>query len=73
MVAIDNVFEIRAYSLKELAIIYGISRKTFKRWIIPFFDEIGERQGRYYNVAQVKIIFNKLGVPFKITQESVFD
>jgi hypothetical protein len=29
----------------------------------PFASEIGPKQGRYFTVAQVKIIFEKLGAP----------
>lgn len=54
---------IKAYSLPELARLYRLSEKTFKRWMKPFKAEIGPRQGRFYNIAQVKIIFLKLGTP----------
>ena len=59
------VKEIRPYSTKELAIIYDVCDKTMKKWIKPFVAEVGEKNGRYYSVAQVKVIFDKLGVPCK--------
>jgi hypothetical protein len=59
------VKEIRPYSTKELAGIYNVCDKTMKKWINPFVAEIGVKNGRYYSVAQVKIIFDKLGVPCK--------
>jgi hypothetical protein len=59
------VREIKPYSTKELASIYDVCDKTMKKWINPFVAEIGEKNGRYYSVAQVKIIFDKLGVPCK--------
>jgi hypothetical protein len=34
-----------------------------KKWIAPFNKDIGEKVGRYYNANQVKIIFEKLGLP----------
>jgi hypothetical protein len=46
--------------------MYGVGEKTFKRWLIPFNNEIGERMGRYYTMLQVQIIFDKLGTPHKI-------
>jgi len=55
--------EIRPYSVRELAEIYDVCDKTFKKWITPFLNEIGEKHGRYYNVNQVKIIFEKIGLP----------
>jgi hypothetical protein len=36
-----------------------------KKWIKPFNNEIGEKNGRYYSVGQVKVIFDRLGVPCK--------
>jgi transposase len=57
------VLEMRGYSIKELSAIYGIDRRTFKNWIQPFLPQIGERRGRYYNVNQVRIMVEKLGVP----------
>jgi hypothetical protein len=54
---------ITPYSLKEPAIIYGVGRAVIKHWLQPFETELGPRQGRYYTVAQVKLIFEKLGVP----------
>jgi hypothetical protein len=59
------VREIRPYSTKELAGIYNVCDKTMKKWINPFIDEVGKKNGRYYSVVQVKAIFDKLGVPCK--------
>lgn len=66
MGTINLVTEIRPYSAKELAGIYGVCDKTLMKWMKPFAQNIGEKQGRYFTVAQVKIIFEKLGVPCKI-------
>ena len=57
--------EIRPYSVRDLAGIYGCCEKTMKKWIKPFLPEIGAKNGRYYSVAQVKIIFEKLDLPCK--------
>jgi hypothetical protein len=59
------VREIRPYSTKELTGIYNVCDKTMKKWIKPFIKELGEKNGRYYSVVQVNIIFDKLGVPCK--------
>ena len=58
-----NVTPLKPYSMKEMAMIYDVCGKTFKRWIHPFEDEIGKKYGRYYNINQVKVIFEKLGLP----------
>ena len=62
-----EVTEIKPYSTKELSHIYGVSDKTLRKWIVPFQEEIGKKQGHYYNVAQVEIIFRKLGLPYRIS------
>ena len=54
---------LRPYSTGELAEIYGVHSKTFSKWLKPFAEEIGSRRGRMYSIVQVKIIFEKLGVP----------
>ena len=57
---------LKPYSVKEIAELYNnVSVKTFKKWLVPFVEEIGAKRGRYYTVLQVQIIFNKLGVPNK--------
>lgn len=54
---------LKAYTLKEVAEIYQVSNRTMRRWLIPFKTEIEPRLGHYYCPKQVKIIFEKLGIP----------
>jgi hypothetical protein len=54
---------LRAYTLRELAMLYKVSKLTFRRWLKPFVEEIGERQGHFYSINQVKIITDRLGTP----------
>jgi hypothetical protein len=61
----NYVVEIRPYSLTELSGLYGISNGIMKRWLAPHNEAIGEKVGRLYNTLQVKIIFEKLGLPGK--------
>lgn len=58
-----RIIEIKTYSVKEVAGLYGISSKTLKKWLTPFEKEIGERIGYFYTPKQVRIIFEKLGLP----------
>jgi hypothetical protein len=60
------VTEIKPYSPSEIAALYGVPRRTLYNWLKPHQEAIGERIGLYYTALQVKIIFEKLGVPFKI-------
>jgi transposase len=56
--------EIKPYSKKELAAIYGITPRSFSTWLKPFSNLIGRKIGKYYNIHQVKMIVDKLGFPF---------
>lgn len=55
--------QVKTYSVKEVAELYSVSKKTLNKWLSPFEDEIGERRGYFYNPKQVSIIFEKLGLP----------
>jgi hypothetical protein len=63
METIQPKFPMRAHTALELSKFYKVCKKTFMRWLKPFETVIGERQGRYYNINQVKIIIEKLGMP----------
>ena len=54
---------VKAYTSKELAAMYGISTKTFRTWLQPHTKSIGEKQGRYFTALQVRLIFERMGIP----------
>ncbi len=54
---------IRPCSCKELAHMYEMDRKTISRWLKPHQSRIGKRIGWYYNIRQMEIIFEVLGMP----------
>jgi hypothetical protein len=55
--------ELRPYTHKDLAGFYKVSWVTFQEWLKPFMEEIGPKKGHFYNLRQVKIIFERLGWP----------
>lgn len=59
----DRTYFVRPYSKKELTAMYNVSKKTMTRWLKPHLPTIGKREGRYYNVKQIQIIFDLLGLP----------
>ena len=59
--------QLKPYSITELARIYGVDPRTLKKWLVPFEKELGEMQGRFYQIPQVKVIFDKLSLPTNIT------
>lgn len=56
-------FRLQRMSPGELSKAYGVSDKTFARWLKPFKRDLGKRQGQFYNPNQVRIIVSKLGIP----------
>ena len=60
---------LRPYSIKELALLYEVDRRTFRKWLRRYEDAIGKQQGHYYNITQVKMIFEKFSLPGNIILE----
>ena len=61
-----NTIQLKPYSIAELSKLYDVCARTMKKWMKPFDAIIGEKMGRYYTITQVKIIFEKLGLPSEI-------
>jgi hypothetical protein len=59
----EEKIEIKPYSKQELADLYKIGVRSMTTWLKPFEKNIGKRYGRYYNLKQVRCIFEKLGLP----------
>jgi len=51
------------YSTIEIAKFYEVNERTLKRWLSLYEDEIGQKIGYFYTPKQVRIIFEKLGMP----------
>ena len=55
--------DVKPYTKKELAEIYGISPRSFCTWFKKIEPEVGKKKGKYFNVNQVRKIIEKLGLP----------
>lgn len=55
--------EVKPYSIGELATMYGVSVRTMHTWLKPIQSMLGDLVGRYYNLRQIRIIFDELGEP----------
>jgi len=55
--------EIKPYLTKELLKFYQVSYPTFNKWLKAFEDKVGKKNGAYWSVKQVEIIFKELGMP----------
>jgi phage antirepressor YoqD-like protein len=65
----NNRFRIKATTVGELCMIYAVTYKTLKKWLLPHQEKIGKRQGNFYSAKQVETIFEVLGLPKVIEDE----
>lgn len=65
----EDTYIVRPYTTKEMAAIYGKHPDTFRTWIAPFSEALGERIGVYFTIPQVEYLFDKLGLPYIIKEE----
>lgn len=63
-----HTYEIRPYNTKELAHIYRVQPRIFRKWLQPHLSCLGERTSRYFTALQVKLIFEKLGLPGPVSE-----
>ena len=47
-----TIIQVKPYSSKEIADLYGVSTKTLYKWLSPLKKKIGDRRGRYYTVCE---------------------
>lgn len=57
---------IKAYRLIDLAQIFGVNYRTFKRWVANIKSEVGKPDGRFYSVNQVEYMISQFGLPRKL-------
>jgi hypothetical protein len=57
---------IKAYTVKQLAEFFEVSDKIFRGWIKDIKEQVGVKRGHYYNIRQVKVIFDHMGIPAKL-------
>ncbi len=61
---IEITVPVKPYTLTQLCHFYDVSPKTFKKWLLPFREEMGHNRRTIFTIAQVEIIFIKLGRPY---------
>ena len=60
---------IKPYTTAELAPLFNMSSRTFRRNIAGIKDEIGVRRGHFYNIKQVEIIIAHMGRPYEVIEQ----
>jgi hypothetical protein len=63
MESTNSKLEIKPYTKKELAAVYGISPRCFYTWLKKIEHEVGPKRGKYYTLNQVRTIIEKIGLP----------
>lgn len=57
--------QLRTYTHKELCDLYKVTGKTLTEWLKPFIKKTPDtKRKRLYTIAEVELIFSRLGVPF---------
>jgi transposase len=59
----SSCIQLRAYSKKEVAVLYKISNKSLTKWLKLLEKELGPRVGHFYSPKQMEIIFKEYGIP----------
>lgn len=58
-----QVFEIKAYTKKELRLMYGIPECSFRRWLKELPETKEPSMKNWLTALQVEAIIRKYGVP----------
>jgi hypothetical protein len=62
-----KTWNVQPANMKQLAALYEVHTKVFKKWLDKLehelIEHVGERVGIYYTVRQVEFIIDKLGLP----------
>lgn len=68
-----EILILKPYNHTQLAEFYGVCWLTFQRWVKKHDEEIGKKQGHFYSIKQVLIIFKIFGMPkrFKVSLSEV--
>jgi transposase-like protein len=62
----DGKLFVKPYRLSDLATIFDVNRKTMRKWLDRYPDELGNREGKYFSVRQVQFCLEKFGLPGKV-------
>lgn len=62
----DGKLIVKPYRLSDLAAIFDVNRKTMRKWLDKYPDEMSKREGKYFSIQQVNFCLEKFGLPGKI-------
>ncbi|NCT73972.1 MAG: hypothetical protein GXC78_05535 [Chitinophagaceae bacterium] len=62
----DGNLIVKPYRLLDLAQIFDVNYRTFKRWVSNIEKEMGKPDGKYYSIKQVEYMIAQFGLPRKL-------
>ena len=62
----DGKLFVKPYRLSDLAAIFDVNRKTMRKWLDKYPDELSKREGKYFSIRQVEFCLEKFGLPGKV-------
>jgi hypothetical protein len=60
---LEKKFISKGYTTGQLIILYDCSYKTWRTWIDPYKEKIGQRSGHKYKIPQIQLLVSILGFP----------
>jgi len=57
---------VKPYRLSDLAAIFDVNRKTMRKWMDKYPDDLSIREGKYFSIRQVNFCLDKFGLPGKV-------
>lgn len=57
---------VKPYRLSDLAAIFDVNRKTMRKWMDKYPEDLSRHEGKYFSVRQVEFCLEKFGLPGRI-------
>jgi hypothetical protein len=57
---------VKPYRLSDLAAIFDVNRKTMRKWMDKYPEDLSRHEGKYFSVRQVEFCLDKFGLPGRI-------
>jgi len=57
---------VKPYRLSDLASIFDVNRKTMRKWMDKYPNDLSRHEGKYFSVRQVEFCLDKFGLPGRI-------
>lgn len=62
----DGNLIVKPYRLSDLAEIFDVNRKTMRKWMDKYPEDLSRHEGKYFSVRQVEFCLDKFGLPGRV-------